>query len=632
MTNDISQSPQAALPARNVEAPTYVFESGANACYHVAQQIASIVRDRNSLGQRATLGLVAGSSPVGVYQELVKIYEQKGLDLSNVSIFIVNEYYGLSPDRLQSMRRWLMENFVLKTNIDLENVHFFDATLPMEQLEASCRRYESEINAVGGFDFLLLGVSPNGSVGFNEPYTSKTSRTRLVQLDPQTRLNAASLFFSESNVPTHGLTIGFGTIMEARKIVVLAFGDEKSGVIQRALEEPISNATPVGWLREHHDISFILDKSAASKLQDVATPWRTRSVEWTNDMIKRAVLWLCAKTGKALLKLTDSDFRAYGLHSLLRNSGPAPEVSAQVFSWMTDTILPHPCGSSRKKILVFSPHPDDDVISMGGTMIRLVEDGHEVHVSYMTSSNIAVNDHDAYRMADLLSEINSQINGDSSITQFLDEQIESPLRNKKPGESDVSNVLLVKRLIRWSEARSADKVCGIPEDHIHFLNLPFYDTGTVEKLPPSETDHKIVRNLIEELNPDKIFIANDLSDPHGTHRVCALIALSVLHQMKEENIEIPEVLLYRGAWEEWPIDKIEIAVPLFPRDAEKKREAIFRHASQKDGALFLGADAREFWQRAEERNQATAEAYNQIGLPEYYALEAFVRWDGSCDF
>ena len=285
MNNNISPAPQSALPARNVEAPTYVFESGANACYHVAQQIASIIRDRNSLGQRATLGLVAGSSPVGVYQELVKIYEQKGLDLSNVSIFIVNEYYGLSADRLQSMRRWLMENFVLKTNIALENVHFFDATLPMEQLEASCRRYESEINAVGGFDFLLLGVSPNGSVGFNEPYTSKTSRTRLVQLDPQTRLNAASLFFSESNVPTHGLTIGFGTIMEARKIVVLAFGDEKSDVIQRALEEPISNATPVGWLREHHDISFILDKSAASKLQDVATPWRTRSVEWTNDMI-----------------------------------------------------------------------------------------------------------------------------------------------------------------------------------------------------------------------------------------------------------------------------------------------------------------------------------------------------------
>lgn len=624
----ITPTPRAALPARNVEAPTYVFESGADACNHVAQQIASIVRDRNSLGRTATLGLVAGSSPVGVYQELVKIHTENGLDFSQVSIFIVNEYYGLDKDRLQSMRRWLMENFILKTNINLANVHLFDATLPVDQMEASCRHYESEITAAGGLDVLLLGVSPNGSIGFNEPYTSRTSRTRLVQLDPQTRLTAASLFFSESNVPTHGLTLGFGTMMEARKIVVLAFGDEKSAIIKRALEEPISNATPAGWLREHHDVSFILDKSAASELQDVATPWRTRPVEWTDEMIKRAVLWLCERTGKALLKLTDGDFRAYGLHSLLRHAGPAPEVSARVFSWMMNTIVQHPCGSTRKKVLVFSPHPDDDVISMGGTMIRLVDDGHEVHVAYMTSGNIAVNDHDAYRMADLCAEINRQIGGDESATAHLEEKIESPLRNKRPGERDTNEVLRVKRLIRWSEARAADKVCGIPEEHVHFLNLPFYDTGAVEKLPPSDVDRQIVRNLIDELKPDEIFIANDLSDPHGTHRVCALVAFSVLHQMQVEGVNVPEVLLYRGAWEEWPIDKIEIAVPLFPGDSEKKREAIFRHASQKDGALFLGADGREFWQRAEERNLATADSYNRIGLPEYYAMEAFVRWDG----
>ncbi len=624
----ITPTPRAALPARNVEAPTYVFESGADACNHVAQQIASIVRDRNSLGRTATLGLVAGSSPVGVYQELVKIHTENGLDFSQVPIFIVNEYYGLDKDRLQSMRRWLMENFILKTNINLANVHLFDATLPVDQMEASCRHYESEITAAGGLDVLLLGVSPNGSIGFNEPYTSRTSRTRLVQLDPQTRLTAASLFFSESNVPTHGLTLGFGTMMEARKIVVLAFGDEKSAIIKRALEEPISNATPAGWLREHHDVSFILDKSAASELQDVATPWRTRPVEWTDEMIKRAVLWLCERTGKALLKLTDGDFRAYGLHSLLRHAGPAPEVSARVFSWMMNTIVQHPCGSTRKKVLVFSPHPDDDVISMGGTMIRLVDDGHEVHVAYMTSGNIAVNDHDAYRMADLCAEINRQIGGDESATAHLEEKIESPLRNKRPGERDTNEVLRVKRLIRWSEARAADKVCGIPEEHVHFLNLPFYDTGAVEKLPPSDVDRQIVRNLIDELKPDEIFIANDLSDPHGTHRVCALVAFSVLHQMQVEGVNVPEVLLYRGAWEEWPIDKIEIAVPLFPGDSEKKREAIFRHASQKDGALFLGADGREFWQRAEERNLATADSYNRIGLPEYYAMEAFVRWDG----
>lgn len=625
----INQTPRAALPAREVEAPTYVFESGADACNHVAQQIASIVRDRNSLGQNATLGLVAGSSPIGVYQELVRLHEENSLDFYRTSLFIVNEYYGLDKDRLQSMRRWLMDNFVMKMNIPLENVHFFDATLPLEQIEASCRQYENEIVAAGGFDVLLLGVSTNGAVGFNEPYTSRTSRTRLVQLDPETRLNAASLFFSESNVPTHGVTLGFGTMMEARKIVVLAFGDAKAEVVHRALEEPVSKAIPAGWLREHRDVSFILDKSAASKLQDVATPWLTRPVEWTDNMIKRAVLWLCEKTNKALLKLTDSDFRAHGLHSLLRQAGPAPEVSARVFSWMTSTIAQHPCGLDRKKILVFSPHPDDDVISMGGTMIRLVDDGHEVHVAYMTSGNIAVNDHDAYRMADLFEEINRQFDGNEEVAKQMEEKIQTPLRNKKPGDRDSEEVLSVKRLIRWSEARSAAKVCGIPEEHVHFLNLPFYSTGAVEKLPPTETDHLLVRNLIDEIKPDEIFIANDLSDPHGTHRVCALIAFAVLHQMKNEGEHVPEVLLYRGAWEEWPLDQIQLAVPLFPRDSEKKREAIFRHASQKDGALFLGDDAREFWQRAEERNMETAEAYNRIGLPEFYAMEAFVRWDGT---
>jgi len=625
----MTHSAHTALPALSVEAPTYVFDSGADACRHVAQQIAGVVRDRNSLGLSATLGLVGGSSPVGVYQELVRLHQENGLDFSRVSIFIVNEYYGLDKDRLQSMRRWMMENFVMKMDVDLKNVHFFDATTPVEQVDASCRHYEAEIAAAGGIDLLLLGVAANGAVGFNEPYTSKTSRTRLAQLDPETRLNAASLFFSESNVPTRGLTLGFGTMMEASKIVVLAFGDAKAAVVQKALEEPISNAIPAGWLREHKDVSFILDKSAASNLQDVATPWRTRSVEWNDSMTKRAVLWLCQKTGKALLKLTDKDFRDYGLHSLLRAAGTATEVSARVFSWMTKTIERHPCGRERKKILVFSPHPDDDVISMGGTMLRLVEDGHEVHVAYMTSGNIAVNDHDAYRIADLFTAINEEFGGDKTIETTLVEKIQKPLLAKQPGERDSKEALDVKRLIRWSEARSADAACGIPSEHVHFLDLPFYATGAVEKLPPTDEDRQRVRDLIEELKPDEIFIANDLSDPHGTHRVCALIAFGVLRQLQDEGVQIPETLLYRGAWQEWPLDQIEIAVPLFPRDSEKKREAIFRHASQKDGALFLGADAREFWQRAEERNMATADAYNRIGLPEFFAMEAFVRWDGS---
>lgn len=637
---------RAALPAKNVEAPTYVFESGSDACKHVAQQIASIVRDRNSLGKPATLGLVAGSSPIGVYQELVKLHQENALDFSNVSIFMVNEYYGLDADRLQSLRRWLIENFVVKTNLKPENVHCFDSGVKPEEMEAYCMRYEHEIIQAGGLDVLLLGVASNGSVGFNEPYTAKNSRTRLAVLDRQTRQDAASLFFSEANVPTHGITMGFGTMLEARKIVVLAFGDSKASVVQRALEEPISESTPVGWLRNHRDVSFIVDKNAAAALQDVATPWRVRKVEWNDQMTKRAVLWLCEQSGKSLLKLTDSDFRAHGLHSLLREAGKASVVSERVFEQMMATIAFHPCGARPKKILAFSPHPDDDVISMGGTMIRLVNDGHELHMAYMTSGNIAVNDYDARRIADLLAQIDREFspnylknaagdpNAESAKTleKWIDEKVAAPLKQKKPGEIDSQEVLAIKRLIRWSEARAADRVCGVPEERVHFLNLPFYATGAVEKMPPTEVDRQLVKDLIDKTNPETIFLAGDLSDPHGTHRVCALIVFSVLREMIEEGKSIPEILLYRGAWQEWPLDQIEIAVPLSPRDSEKKREAIFRHASQKDGALFLGDDAREFWQRAEDRNFATAAAYNRIGLPEYYAIEAFVHWDGTFDY
>lgn len=638
--SSLTSTVRTALPARHVEAPTYVFESNADASRHVAQQIAGIIRERNSLGRSATLGLVAGSSPIGVYQELVKIHAEHGLDLSNVSIFIVNEYYGVEPDRLQSLRRWLLENFVNKTNVRMENVHFFESNLEPKLLESYCRRYEEEINLAGGIDVLLLGIAGNGAVGFNEPYTSKSSRTRLATLDYQTRMDAASLFFSETNVPTHGLTMGFGTMLEARKIVVLAFGDRKAAVIQRALEELISEDTPAGWLRVHRDVSFIVDKNAAAALQDVATPWRVRSVEWDDNLIKRAVLLLCEESGKSLLKLTDSDFRAHGLHTLLRDVGSATVVSERVFTQMMETIAIHPCGEDKKKVLVFSPHPDDDVISMGGTMIRIVDDGHEQHVAYMTSGNIAVNDYDAHRIGDLIAEIDREFGdhdaneaaGATDLAEIIETRVIAPLLSKKPGDIDSREALDLKRLIRWSEARAAARVCGIPEERVHFLNLPFYDTGAVDKKPASDVDRELVYNLIESINPDVIFVAGDLTDPHGTHRVCALIVFAVLKQMKEEGKKIPQILLYRGAWQEWPLDQIEIAVPLSPRDAEKKRKAIFRHASQKDGALFLGGDTREFWQRAEDRNLETAAAYNRIGLPEYYAMEAFVHWDGTTDF
>ncbi|MCF0234187.1 MAG: PIG-L family deacetylase, partial [Thermoguttaceae bacterium] len=528
-------SSRAALPVRNVEAPTYVFDSGVDACNHVAQQIAGLIRERNSLGRPATLGLVAGSSPVGVYQELARLHEENDLDFSRVAIFMVNEYYGLSPDQLQSQRRWIIENFVKKINIAPENVHFFDSTVPLEEVENTCRRYEAEISGAGGIDVLLLGVAENGAVGFNEPYTSRKSRSRLAALDPQTRRAAAAMFFSEANVPTRGFTMGFATMMEAKKIVVLAFGDSKAAVVKRAIEEPLSDATPVGWLRNHADVSFIVDKSAAAELQDVATPWATRRIEWTDANIKRAVLWLCGKSRKSLLKLTDADFRDYGLHSLLRAAGEASEIAERVFGWMMETVNPHPAGTAKKRSLAFSPHPDDDVISMGGTMIRLVEDGHELHMAYMTSGNIAVNDHDAYRFADLMTEMNRLFGIDSESTPILEEKVIASLRQKRPGEVDSAEVLQIKRLIRWSEARAACKVCGVPEERAHFLNLPFYATGAVEKLPPSDEDRRLTRELIEQINPEQIYVAGDLSDPHGTHRVCAQVIFAALREMKEDG-------------------------------------------------------------------------------------------------
>ncbi|MBR5626761.1 MAG: glucosamine-6-phosphate deaminase, partial [Thermoguttaceae bacterium] len=609
-----------------------VFESNTQASRHVANQIASIIRDRNSLGSPAVLGLVAGSSPVGVYQELVSLYQDGHLDFSKVIVFMVNEYYGLEEHQIQSQRRWMVDNFFNRINIPVENIHYFDTTILMSDIDTFCRQYEEEIQKYGSLDVVLLGISGIGSIGFNEPYSTKKSRTRLVTLDPQTRISAASSFFSEANVPTHGLTMGMETIAEAKKIIALAFGDSKASIVQKAIEAPASDAVPASWLRNHQDISFILDSSAAAQLQDIAAPWTTHQVEWDNRMIKRAVLWLCKQTGKSLLKLTDKDFRAYGLHQLIRLHGPASQISNQVFHWMFDTIEYHPGGTVRKKILAFSPHPDDDVISMGGTMIRLVDDGHELHMAYMTSGNIAVFDHDAYRFADLMTELNRQFNIDSEMTPILEEKVVESLRHKKPGQSDSPEVLLIKQLIRWSEARAADKVCGIPENQVHFLNLPFYATGTVDKKPPTEADYKMVRDLILEIQPEQIFVAGDLSDPHGTHRVCAVIVFTVLKNLQNEGYQIPEIMLYRGAWQEWDLDQIEVAVPLSPQDVDKKRSAIFRHESQKDAMLFPGSDDREFWQRAEDRNLSTAAAYNQIGLPEYFAMEAFVRWNDQFEF
>ncbi|MEX0675450.1 MAG: glucosamine-6-phosphate deaminase [Pirellulales bacterium] len=616
-------------PLAGTALPCYVFDSHQQLARHVAGLIAGVVRDRAAHGQKAVLGLPTGSTPVGIYRELARMHRDEGLDLANVVTFNLDEYLGLGPERLQSYRRWMNEHLFQFVNIKCENIFIPDGLAPPERLDEHCRWYEEKIREAGGIDIQLLGIGRNGHIGFNEPFSAPNSRTRVCTLDPITRRDAASDFFSEENVPMQAITMGLGTIFDARKILLIAQGEHKSAIIRETAEGPSTPRVPACYLRAHADAVLLVDSAAAARLTAVATPWLLGQVEWTDKSIKRAVLWLCEQSGKALLKLDDDDFRNHNLHQLLRHHGPAESVAHRVFRWMQDTIVYHPAGREPRRIICFSPHPDDDVISMGGTLIRLVEDRHEVHVAYMTSGNIAVFDHDARRIADLATEFNRLFGIDREKTQSLEDRVAQALAAKSPGESDSEEVLRIKSLIRWSEAKAGAVVAGCREENLHFLDLPFYRTGTIAKKPLTDADVAIVRALIERLQPARIFVAGDLSDPHGTHRVCALAIFRAVHELERDTGSRPEVLLYRGAWQEWAPYEIDVAVPLSPRDLRQKRAAIFMHESQKDSALFPGPDdPREFWQRALDRNRNTAAVYNQFGLPEYYALEGFVRWNG----
>jgi len=608
--------------------PCYKFDNGEALARRVAAIIAGVIRERNALGQNAVLGLPTGSTPVGVYRELIRLHAEEGLDFSGVVTFNLHEYYGLKADRLQSYHRWMRMQLFDHINIPPENIHIPDGSVSLDQVDEYCRQYETDIELAGGIDVMLLGIGRNGHIGFNEPFSIRRSRTRLCTLDPVTRTVAADDFFGVDNVPTQAITMGLATILESRKILLLALGEAKAPVLREAVEGPVSDRVPASYLQEHSDASVLMDGAAANELAGFATPWLLGDVSWDGPMIKRGVLWLAEQTGKALLKLDDNDFRNHNLHHLLRHHGPAPELAQRVFRWMMDTIEDHPAGSGPRRVICFSPHPDDDVISMGGTLIRLVDDGHEVHIAYMTSGNIAVFDHDAKRVADLVTEYNRMFSIDEQSSRDVEAAVNESLSHKQPGAFDIEQVLKIKSLIRWSEAKAGAQVTGCREEHLHFLDLPFYRTGAVAKNPVDQKDVKIIQELVMRVQPHQVFVAGDLSDPHGTHRMCADAVFQAMGEIEEATGSRPDVLLYRGAWQEYELDEIEIAVPLSPGDLERKRKAIFMHESQKDEALFPGSDPREFWQRAEDRNKGTADKYNRIGLPEYYALEAFVRWNG----
>jgi glucosamine-6-phosphate deaminase len=606
--------------------PTLVFDSSGQASRHVALMIESLIRQNNSAGRPTVLGLPTGSTPVGLYRELIRLHKENGLDFSRVVTVNLDEYYPMDPDDAQSYRRWMRETFFDHVNIKPQNIHIPDGTLTTEEADDFCAQYEQLIRRSGGIDLQILGIGRTGHIGFNEPGSTRQSRTRRVTLDPVTRRDAADDFFGEENVPQQALTMGVGTILEARKIVIMAFGEHKAPIVARAVEGDITDAIAASFLQQHPDTTFILDEAAAADLTSRRRPWSIGPVEWTAPLIRRAVIWLSLKVGKALLKLSENDFREHELYELLREHGPAEALGRRVFDDLTATIRTQPAGAEPKTILVFSPHPDDDVISMGGTLIRLVEQGHRVHVAYMTSGNIAVFDHDAWRFADFVVEFNRLFEIGKEHTERVIERVQNFLRKKKPGHLDTEDLLRIKSLIRSTEARAGALACGIPPEQLEFMDLRFYRTGTIAKAPIHPQDIADIIALLQRLQPAQIYVAGELSDPHGTHRTCAEAIFQAVRELQAKK-QAFEVWLYRGAWEEWEPHEIERVVPLSPDDLERKKLAIFRHQSQKDRAMFPGSiDRREFWQRAEDRNRDTAKVYDRLGLPEFYALEGFVQW------
>lgn len=610
----------------HTKTPTLVFPTSAQATRHVALMIESLIRQNNSAGRPTVLGLPTGSTPVGLYRELIRLHRDAGLDFSRVITFNLDEYYPMQPDDPQSYRRWMQETFFNYVNLLPQNINVPDGTIKPEEAEEYCHRYEQKIRRTGGIDLMLLGIGRTGHIGFNEPGSTRHSRTRMATLDPVTRRDAAGSFFGEDNVPHQALTMGVGTILDARKVVLLAFGEHKAKIVQRAVEGSITDSVAASFLQQHPDATILLDRAAAGELASFARPWTLGPVNWTPALIRKAVIWLGLKVDKALLKLSDDDFREHELYELLREYGPASILGRRVFDDLMATLCTEPGGRESRTALIFSPHPDDDVISMGGTLIRLVEQHQHVHVAYMTSGNIAVFDHDAWRFVDFAVEFNRLFQIDEDQTEKLKERMQTFLRSKKPGQPDSEDLLKVKGLIRETEARAAALACGVPPEQLEFMDLRFYRTGTIAKAPIHPQDIGDITALLERLQPAQIYVAGELSDPHGTHRVCAEAVFESVRAVRKKGQNF-EVWLYRGAWEEWEPHEIERVVPLSPEDVERKKQAIFRHQSQKDRAMFPGGtDRREFWQRAEDRNRHTAKVYDKLGLPEFYALEGFVQW------
>ncbi|GHA55684.1 glucosamine-6-phosphate deaminase [Pontibacter akesuensis] len=622
--------------------PVTVFPDQQKAAVRVAQRIANLIRTKQDKGQHTVLGLATGATPVAVYAELVRLHREEGLSFRDVITFNLDEYYPMQPDAAQSYVTFMNENLFDHIDIDKEKVHIPDGTLPREQIQAYCLNYERKIEAVGGLDLQVLGIGRTGHIGFNEPGSAPNSGTRLVTLDDLTRRDAARDFGGKGNVPTKAITMGIGTIFKAREIILMAWSRKKAPIIKKAVEGDISSEVPATYLQLSDNVEFVLDEDAASELTRFNTPWLVKDCVWTEELTRKAVIWLSNTVNKPILKLTDEDYNNNGMAQLATESGPAYNINIHIFNKMQHTITGWPGGKpnaddsqrperaepARKRALIFSPHPDDDVISMGGTFIRLVDQGHDVHVAYQTSGNTAVWDDDVLRYMEFAIDFNHSIGSDTSKLEGVYENMRSFIQHKQPNQVDTQEILNVKGFIRKTEAIAGARYAGLEDNHIHFMALPFYETGKHKKNSVSDEDIELTMALLQQVKPHQVFAAGDFADPHGTHIVCFRIILEALRRLQktEEWVKDCWLWMYRGAWHEFELHEIHMAVPLSPQEVLRKREAIFKHQSQKDRPVFPGDDAREFWVRAEERNRETAENYHRLGLADYEAMEAFVRY------
>lgn len=623
--------------------PVKIFPETKEGSAFVAQEIARLIRDKQSRNETCVLGLATGSTPKSLYTELVRLHKVEGLSFKNVITFNLDEYYPLEKDAWQSYNSYMHRLLFDHIDINKANIHIPNGELPKEEIKKHCADYERKIEEVGGIDLQVLGIGNNGHIGFNEPGSSIYSKTRLINLENSTRLANAYEFANISEVPRLAITMGISTILKARRIILMAWGPAKAPVVHSSVEGHVTEAVPASLLQQHSDCTFVIDELAAAELTRFKSPWLTGEIEWTPRTIKKAVVNMALKLKKPVLSLTNNDYNEFGLGDLLVEKGDAYEINLQVFYMLRDSITGWPGGKPDvhipthpersepypKKVVIFSPHPDDDIISMGGTFQRLHDQGHDVHVAYQTSGNIAVTDEFVTRFLDFAVGFEAIAGIDSNTSKKIFEEVRAYISRKKTNQIDTPQIRAIKGLIRRCEAKATCRYVGIPEENIHFQNLPFYETGTIEKNPMGEEDVKLTVELLRKIKPHQIFCAGDLADPHGTHKVCLDVVLEALKRIKaagEDWVTNCWLWLYKGAWQEWNIDEIEMAVPMSPDQVMKKRYGIFIHQSQKDMVPFQGSDTREFWQRAEERNAHTANLYAQLGLTHYAAMEAFVRW------